>query len=313
MKRLMLMSGVLLSLSLLGAPASAQTGAARGKVVDDKGQAMVDAKIEIDYQGGMTRKFETKTNKKGEFTQVGLGPGQYRITASKDGYQPSYIDTRIGLGDPTQLPDFKLVPRAAAGAAGGADGGAGAELQALFQKGYELTQAGKLDEAEAAYKEILVKDAAIPAVHYNLGVLYTQKKDWAGAEAAYKKALELKPGYSEATSALVRVYNDSGQQDKAMVLLTQAGGESDPKIQFNLGVTHLNAQRLDEAEAAFKKVESLEPTNAEVHYHLGTIALNQGKSDVAVQRLEKYLSMSPQNAQNVATAQGLLQALKPKK
>ena len=312
MKRLMLMGGVLASLFLAVAPASAQTGAARGKVLDEKGQPLIDAKIEIDFQGGLNRKLETKTNKKGEFTQVGLSPGQYRITASKEGYQGGYVDTRISLGDPTQIPDFKLVPKSVAAAAAGG-GGADAELQGLFQKAVELTQAGKLDEAETAYKDILAKNPTIPAVHYNLGVVYTQKKDWANAEAAYTKALEVKPGYSEATSALVRVYNESGQGDKALALLSQAGNESDPKVQFNLGVTQLNAQRLTEAEAAFKKVETLDPTNAEVHYYLGTIALNQGKSDVAIQRLEKYLSMSPQNTQNVAKAQGLLQALKPKK
>jgi cytochrome c-type biogenesis protein CcmH/NrfG len=106
------------------------------------------------------------------------------------------------------------------------------------------------------------------------------------------------------------MYQDSGQGDKALALMSQAG--EDPKVLFNLGVTHLNANKNDEAEAAFKKAEALAPDNAEIQFHLATIAINKGKTEECVARLEKYLSMSPANAQNVATAQGLLQALKKK-
>lgn len=313
MKRLMLVGAVLLSLTVFSREAQAQTGAARGRVLDEKGQALPDAKIEIDFQGGVTRKFETKTNKKGEFTQVGLTPGQYRVTASKEGYQGTFVEYRIGLGDPTQLPDLKLVARGSAAGGSGGAADSGAELQALFQKGFQATQAGKLDEAEAAYKEVLAKDATLPAVHYNLGVLYSLKKDWPNAEVAYAKALELKPGYSEATSGLARVFHESGQPEKAVALMSQAGNESDPKVQLNLGITLFSSGKSDEAEPVFKRVETLDPNNAEAQYFLGTIAVGKGKIDEAVQRLEKYLSMSPQNAQNKATAEGLLQALKPKK
>ena len=41
----------------------------------------------IEFQGGVTRKFEVKTNKKGEFMQVGMQPGSYKFTVSKEGYQ----------------------------------------------------------------------------------------------------------------------------------------------------------------------------------------------------------------------------------
>ena len=41
--------------------------------------------------------------------------------------------------------------------------------------------------------------------------------------------------------------------------------------------------------------------------------MGQNKIPEAIANLEKYLSMNPTNAQNAATAQGLLAALKPKK
>jgi len=315
MKRLFVTGGLFLALALAGSAARAQTGTARGKITDDKGQPIADAVVTIEYQGGVTRKYETKTNKKGEYTQVGIYPGVYKVTVTKEGYQGGVQDARIALGEPTYLTDMKLLTRAAAqAAAAGSDKGR-AELQASFKNATELTQAGKYDEAIAAYNQILATNPSIPEVQYNLGYIYSQKKDWASAEAAYKKALELKPSYSEASIALARVYQDSGQADKAAELMnkTAAASEGDAKVQFNLGVFNLNSGKADEAMAAFQKAAAADPTNAEPYFYIGTILVGQNKVPDAVTSLEKYLSMNPTNAQNVATAQGLLQALKPKK
>jgi cytochrome c-type biogenesis protein CcmH/NrfG len=71
--------------------------------------------------------------------------------------------------------------------------------------------------------------------------------------------------------------------------------------------------RQEEAAAAFKKAIAIDPAHAESYYHLGTIALNQNNMPEAIANLEKYLSLNPTNAQNVATAQGLIKALKPAK
>jgi tetratricopeptide (TPR) repeat protein len=313
MKRYLVAGGLLAALALLGPEASAQTGTARGKVLDDKGQALPDAVVTIEFQGGMTRKFDTKTNKKGEYIQVGMQPGMYRLTANKEGFQPSYIDYKISLGEPTYVPDFKLVSKAAAGQAAG--GKAQEELGATFKKAAEMAQTGQLDQAEAAFKEILAKHPDLPEGYFNLGFIASQKKDWASAEAAYQKAIALKPAYGDAYVNLAKVYQESGRADKAMETIAQAAAanQDDPKVQFSLGVFHLNAGRPEEATAAFQKAATLDPQNAEAHYHLGTLAVGQNKVADAVAHLEKYLSMNPQNPQNVATAQALLAALKPKK
>jgi tetratricopeptide (TPR) repeat protein len=299
--------------SVVAAPVWAQTGTARGKVVDDKGQAITDAAVTLEYKGGVTRKLDTKSNKKGEYTQVGLQPGVYRITASKDGYQPAFIESRVGVGEPTVLPDIKLTARAAGAAAAGDKGGD--ELRASFQKAVELTQAGKWDEAEAAYKEMLVKSPTVPELHFNLGFVYAKKKDTAAAEASFLKAIELKPDYAEAYAALSEHYQSSGKADKAGPLLTKAVADNpkDGRLQYAIGIYHVNGGRTEEAQAAFQKAAELDPGNPEVYFHLGTLAVGQNKVNEAVAHLEKYLSMKPQNAQNVGTAQALLAALKPKK
>jgi tetratricopeptide (TPR) repeat protein len=169
-----------------------------------------------------------------------------------------------------------------------------------------------VDEAIAAYQEFVTKYPSIPEAHYNLGLMHTRKQDWPNAEAAFKKTLELKPEHADASVSLLRVYEQSGQKEKAAEL-AGAAGASNPKIQLEMAVQAFQAGRYDEAIELLKKAEAADPNNAEVQYFLGTVTLNQGKTAEAVAYLEKYLSMNPTNAQNKATAEGLVQALKPKK
>src|SRR5579872_4307635 len=68
----------------VAAPAFAQ-GQVKRTVVDTKGMPVEGAKVVIDLQGGArTAHFEAKTDKKGEFFQVGLPIGSYKISAEKD-------------------------------------------------------------------------------------------------------------------------------------------------------------------------------------------------------------------------------------
>jgi tetratricopeptide (TPR) repeat protein len=80
-----------------------------------------------------------------------------------------------------------------------------------------------------------------------------------------------------------------------------------------MGIFSLNAGKSDEAIAAFQKALAADPAMVDAYYHLGTLYVGQNKITEAVQSLEKYLASNPTNPQNVATAQGLLAALKPKK
>jgi tetratricopeptide (TPR) repeat protein len=310
MKRALIAAGLLLGLGLLATPARAQTGTARGKVLDAQGQPIADAKVLVEYQGGITRKFETKTNKKGEYMQVGMQPGPYRFTATKEGYQPSVIENyRVALGEPTQIPDFKLMTAAQVKEqAGGPD----LELKESFTKAVELQAAGKLDEAEAAYKAIIEKHPDVPEVYQNLGNIYALRKDVPAAEAAFTKALELRPESADIAAQLAKLYQDNGQPEKAMAVMEKSAGSNpqDAKAQFNRGIFLLNAGKNEEAIAAFEAAIKADPGMTEAYYRLGALMVGQGKIPEAIANLEKYLSMNPTDTQNATIAQGLLKALK---
>ena len=97
-----------------------------------------------------------------------------------------------------------------------------------------------------------------------------------------------------------------------MAIMEKAAGgnPADAKAQFNRGIFLLNSNKNEEAIAAFEAAIEADPNIAEAYYRLGALMVGQGKIPEAIQYLEKYLSINPTDAQNVATAQGLIKALK---
>jgi tetratricopeptide (TPR) repeat protein len=296
----------LAALLISASVASAQTGGVRGKILDDKGVPIEAAAVKMEFQGGMNLVFDAKTNKKGEFMQIGLRPGNWKFTFTKEGFQVFAAPMRISLGEATVLPDTKLVSAKAAAAAAGED------IQKTFGDAVAKLQAGDFDGAIAAFDAMILKNPSLAEAHYNKGFAQFQKKDYASAEASLKRALEVKADYGDARVLLSNIYTTQGMKDKALEVMSGGSASADPKQLFNLGLALLNSGKNDEATAVFVKVEAADAGNAEVQYYLATAALNAGKTEECVTRLEKYLALGPKNDQNKATAQGLIAALKKK-
>lgn len=316
MKRALVGGGLLLAAALLASPAEAQIAFAKGRVVDAQGQPVADASVVAVFLGELPKTSTKKTNKKGEYVHPGLFSGRYRLTAQKEGYEPTEIEVSVVAGDPTELPDIVLQPQKAPEVkAREAAAKAPEEVKAKFAQAVDLTSQGKLDEAEALFKELLVILPDVAEIHQNLGYIHAQRKDWASAEADYTKALELSPGNAASMTALAAVYEGLGQHDKALAM-TQKAAAADPGnalAQFNRGVFLLNANQGAEAIPAFEAALAANPKLVESHFHLGTLYLGQNNVPKALEHLEAYVAANPPNEQNVTTAKGLIAALSKKK
>ncbi len=316
MKRFLFASCALALLTIAAPSAQAQSGTARGRVLDDKDQPLADVSVKVEYQGGVTRVITVNTNKKGEYTQVGLQPGTYRFTAEKEGFQGGFIETRVNLGDATPIPEIRLRSLAAAKAAAAAAAeAAGGGLAGPFKAAVDLMQGGQLAEAEAAFAELAVKNPSVPQIHYNLAQLHSRKGDNAAAEAAYRKAIEVEASYSEGYVGLSNLLMVTRQMDQALEVIQKAAAEypGEGRLQLQLGVVLFNSNQYEEAASALGKALADDPELTEANYYLGTIAVTQNKPAEAVAFLEKYLASNPPAGQNRQAAEGLLGYLKPKK
>src|SRR4029078_9067514 len=82
-RRTVAISVLALGLALVAAPAFAQSGQIRGKVTDAQDQLFDSPTILTQNTDKGAKPITTKTNKKGEYIQVGLYPGHYKVTATK--------------------------------------------------------------------------------------------------------------------------------------------------------------------------------------------------------------------------------------
>jgi tetratricopeptide (TPR) repeat protein len=245
------MIGVLvLALVTLASPAFAQGGTLRGKVIDDQNKPVNGAKITM-VETGTNRKFETKTDSKGEWRQIGLSPGNYTVTADKDGLSQMF-EVRVGLD--TKEVNFalgqggKMTAEQAKKEAARVEG-----IKTAFAEGATLTNAGKLDEAIAKFNEVLVEVPKCVECHVNLGAIHSRKQDWAKAEEHYKLALEMKPDSVESMNGLANVYNAQKKFKEASAMSAEAaklGGATGGNAEslYNQGVIAWNGNDFPKAQ-----------------------------------------------------------------
>ena len=300
-------------------PAAAQsTGMVRGVVKDMQGQPVENAKVTIEAEG-TNRKFETKSNKKGEFIQIGLVSGRYNVTAEKDKVVSNTAPVSVAISRPAEA---NLVLGAAAAMAGAKEVAAKtAELKKAFEEGVVASRAGNHDEAIAKFKAAADLNPNCFDCYYNIAFSASQKKDYDAAEAAYKKAIEIKADYAEAYNGLANVYNATRKFDEAAAASAKAmeigsagaaggaagGGNADAL--FNQGVILWNGGKVAEAKKQFEAAIAAKPDHAESHYQLGMALVNEGNLAGAGAEFETYLKLAP-TGPNAATAKGILATIK---
>ena len=300
-------------LTLSAAPAVAQS-LVRGKVVDAQNNPVEGATVLFESVDS-NRKAQTKTDKKGEFTQIGLQSGQYKVTVSKDKVGTAQKPANVTQGRPVELA-FTL-------AAGGgvADNKEAAAIQASAQAAIAALRAGNNDEAIAKFNEVVAKVPTCSDCYYNIGVAHTNKKEYDQAVEAFNKSVEIKPN-AEAYTGLANVYNAQKKFDlagqasaKAAELSSGTPGGGGAEANYNQGVILFNSQKFAEAKTAFEAAVKADPNLALAHYQLGMTALNLGQIPDAVTALETYLKLDPDGpkAAEVKAALPALQQMVNKK
>jgi len=254
-------------------PAAAQsTGVIKGIVVDDRGNPIEGAKVIMTMEPAGSRKFETKTNKKGEYLQVGVASGSWKVIAEKDklGSAPQTISIRANV-----TMEVKLMLAVASTAAAKEVEAKNAALGKTFEEAVAFSNAGKPDEAIAKFQETIALLPTCLACYNNMAVSYAQKKDWANAEAAYRKAIELKA--------------------------------DDPNAYVGLAGILFNTGKAAEAKPLAEKAIALEPTGADQRYILGMTLVAEDPAK-AKASFEEYVKLAP-TSPNAAIAKQLIAEL----
>jgi serine/threonine protein kinase/TolB-like protein/Tfp pilus assembly protein PilF len=159
----------------------------------------------------------------------------------------------------------------------------------LGDAGYLPVEEGYRKAREAADRALAL-DVNLAEAHAAMGLIKTNYDwDWAGADAAFQRALSLEPANAMVVLQAARLAAALGRFEEALALDRRAV-TLDPlntRAHFTLGLHAYYAGRLEEAAAAMKKALELNPERPLLHEMLSRIYLAQVRPQEALAEAER--------------------------
>ena len=307
MKKLFIIPLLLVLVVSLSAPAGfAQAmGSVKGVAKDVEGKVIVGAQVE--WFGVETgRKYELKTNNKGEYFSLGITPGKYNVKLLKDGKELWHINN-VSVGVDEVVMDFDLKKEQANSAqASGMTAEQVKQIQAQQAQAAKekdtvktlnekltaaktASDAGDFDTAIATLTEANQMDPTRDLIWFRLGDAYRmsaakqtdpaeKQKRFETSATDYQKAIELRSG-SEAAK------KDADNNAKIAAYYN------------NLAEVYAKSNKIDDSVASYGKAAELDPTHAAQYmFNTGAVLTNAGKVDAAIVAFDKVIAADPNRA-----------------
>jgi FkbM family methyltransferase len=167
---------------------------------------------------------------------------------------------------------------------------------------------GELAKADVLLRQEIEASPCNPLAQFNWGVVLADLGDSAGAMACYRQCLELQPGHAEAATNLALLLAAGGDLQAAEPLLRRAVAV---RPEFAAAHTALGSilRQLGDREGAitaFCEALRLNPHDPAHHSNLAGVLLERGEALAAIASCQAALAIDPQHMQalgNLAAAQ----------
>ena len=280
----------------------------KGACKDAEGKPIAGAQVEwLNTENG--RKYELKTNNKGEYFSLGIIPGKYKVTLSSAGKEIFHFSgVDVSLDEKELDFDMKKEQAATAQAAGmtpeqlkaqqeqaAKAAKENANIKGLNDKlavAKQAADAGDFNTAIGTMTEATQMDPNRDLLWAKLGDYEESAaskstdtaekgKDYADAVTDYEKAVDLKQKAIDADS--------KKNPDEVKKLASYYN---------NLGQAQSKAGKIDDAAKSYNQAAQVDPSGAAQYYfNLGAIMTNSGKVDEALAAFDKSIAADPNRAE----------------
>jgi protein O-GlcNAc transferase len=168
-------------------------------------------------------------------------------------------------------------------------------LQSRIQQAAALVSAGRLDEAEAIYTEILRADANHPQAVHQLGVLRWSQGRNDEAIELIRRSIALAPNVPQFFGNLGMALTTKGDFAAAVEAFQRslALAPHSPVVLANLGNTFRMQDNYDAAANALQAALRLQPDFAVAQFNFGQLCKDIGELDAAIAAFWRALELNP--------------------
>ncbi|MFQ5588242.1 MAG: DUF1302 family protein [Nitrospiria bacterium] len=187
------------------------------------------------------------------------------------------------------------------------------KIAAIFEKGRHLMNAGALDEAVAAFQDVLLANPIHTPSYLLLGIIYTRKGRLDRSIEVLKQAVEIDPNLLAGYLLLGQAYAAVNAPEKAIATFERATAVAPeyPGGHYFLGLVHQGKGEVFKAAAFYRAAlaakgdapEKKQAQNqldglkkqADFFFENGTARLKQGEVEAAADFFQKGLTLDPDN------------------
>lgn len=156
-------------------------------------------------------------------------------------------------------------------------------------------QAGRLDQAQVLYRQILTSNPRDANVLHLLGVATSQAGRFDEGAELIRRAIAINPNFAGFHFNLSETYRRQGKREQAISELMVAA-QLDPKLPHAhraLSAALVDSGRFDEALISAQKAIALSPNFPEAHFDLGNALSGKGQYDAAIHSYRRAAELRP--------------------
>jgi tetratricopeptide (TPR) repeat protein len=181
--------------------------------------------------------------------------------------------------------------------------------------GYNLMQAGKIDEAVESLRPVVERSPGHAASRLFLGQALELKGDVTGAMAAYEQALAIKPDHLDALVRLGAAYGSQGQFEKAIQYFDEAlkANPESVSARLNLGRALFYMKKFSEASDNLEFALKMDPELPGVRLLLSESLRSCDRGEEAIPHLTEELRRNPRSVPARMNLAAVWAATEPRK
>ncbi len=252
--------------SAMAAQEGSGEGRLKGYVIDTDKNPIEGAKVTLEYQK-YNRKLVTTTNKKGKFSFLGLGGGDVRISAEKEGFVLGGNQTHLSsiIKNPTQYIKLKRISEVKP------EEDPIAALKDEFTQAIALFNERKFEDALELFQSFQQKKPGMYKIGINIANCY----------------LELQR-YEEAIEELQKVLDKIKAENPEL-----EGNKTAAQIFATIGDIYMRQDQLKKAEEYFKKSIEIDKSDHALAYNIAEILFVGGKTDESITYYNLAIKIKP--------------------